>query len=123
MVNPNIAAVSSFTLESVVNSIASTAAATALSNAADSGEVLEVYSALFANIDGADSVDVTLELVKAAGAVAPLVFGITVDAQASEVVISKEWPVVLQEGDYLRRSASVGGAAAYTISFRRYTSS
>lgn len=121
MSDPNIAALTSFTLESVIATTPSSAVGTILVNSAGSGQVLEVYSALFANVDGAVSVDVTLELVKASGTVAAVGYQIPVDAKTTEALITKDWPVVLQEGDWLRRSASVGGDVSYIVSYRKYS--
>lgn len=121
MADPNIAALSNFKLESVANSIGSSAMSTVLANASGSGQVIEVYSGIISNIDGAAAVDITVDLVKASGAVVPIAYQVTVNPKTLEAVITGQWPVVLQEGDCLRRQAGVGGDAAYVFSYRRYS--
>ena len=121
MANPNIAVLASFTLESYANSIGSSVISTVVGNASGSGAVLEVFSAIFANIDGVASVDVTLDKVAADGAVVPIGYQVTVLPKRTEVLITNDWPVVLMEGECLRRQASVGGDAAYVVSLRKYS--
>jgi hypothetical protein len=120
MSNPNLAAMAGYYLDNVHGSIASSANATLVANAAASGEVLEVYSAIFTNIDSTAPVEFTLSKVSTSG-VAEISKTISIPVKAAEALIQKDWPVVLKEGECLCRQAGVGGDSAYNVSFRRYS--
>jgi hypothetical protein len=119
MANPNLASMASFYLEGVYGSISSSTQATLIANASGSGEVLVVFSAIFANIDASAAVEFTLDKFGASGT-AEIAKQVFIPVKDSEALITEQWPVVLMEGECLRRQAGVGGDSSYVISYRKY---
>lgn len=109
MAAPNIAGTSP-TIEGKSATLAlTTSAASIVSNAAASGKVLKVNSLYIANIDGTNSADVTINYYSAAaagGTATAIANTITVPADSTLVVISKDAPI------YLEEDRSIGGLAS-----------
>src|SRR5687767_10220545 len=98
MADPNIASISSLKLKGNVYALTN-ATGTVFINAAGSGLCIELTSLYVTNIDGSSSADATITVVKASGSSAAVISTIPVAADSAEVVITKEAPIVLQEGD------------------------
>lgn len=104
MAAPNIVNVSTITGKTAV--LAVTTSATAIvSNGAGSNKVLKINSLVIANVDGTNSADITVDLFRSSVAYR-LASTITVPGDATLVVISKDNPIYLEEGDSLRCTAS-----------------
>jgi hypothetical protein len=93
-----------------------TSMAAALSNSAASGKVLKVVSVYCANVDGAAAADITLEHYNGTTGF-KLASTITVPAGATQVLVTREAPIYLEEGQSLRAQASAAGDLELVISY------
>jgi hypothetical protein len=107
MANPNLANVTSILGNTDVLSVTTTATAIT-TNSAASGLIYKVNSLTVANIDGTNPADITAYLVRSATNYA-ITSTITVPADATLVVISKDSAVYLEEGDSITLTASANG--------------
>ena len=107
MAAPNIVGVSNILGSTDVQAV-TTSATAIVTNSGGSGKVYKVNSLVVSNIDGTNAADITVDLYRSATAYA-IASTITVPADASLVVISKETAVYLEEGDALRCTASADG--------------
>jgi hypothetical protein len=107
MAAPNIVGVT--TIRGNTEVLAVTTSATAIANnIPSSGKVYKINSLVVSNIDGTNAADITADLYRG-GTGYSIASTITVPADASLVVISKETAVYLEEGDALRCTASADG--------------
>lgn len=93
-----------------------TALAAALSNGAASGKLLKVNSVYCCNVDGAAAADITLEWYDGSTG-RKLASTIAVPADATQILVSKEAPIYLEEGHSLRAQASASGDLELVISY------
>lgn len=107
MAAPNIVNVATITGKTSVQSVGTSSTAI-VSNSAGSNKVFKVNSLIVSNIDGTNSADITAYLVRSATNYA-LASTITVPADATLVVISRETPIYLEEGDSINLLASAAG--------------
>ena len=107
MAAPNVVNVSTITGRTDVQSVGTTAAAIA-TNSAASNLVYKINSLVVSNIDGVNDADVTVDLFRSSVAYR-IASTITVPADATLVVISKDIGLYLEEGDSLRLTASAAG--------------
>ena len=107
MAAPNIVGVT--TIRGNTEVLAVTTSATAIANnIPSSGKVYKINSLVVSNIDGTSAADITADLFRG-GSAYSIASTITVPADASLVVVSKETAVYLEEGDALRCTASADG--------------
>jgi hypothetical protein len=107
MAAPNIVNVS--TILGHTDVLAATTSATAIvTNSGSSGKVLKINSLLISNIDGSNLADITVDLFRSSVAY-PLASTVTVPADATLVVITKDSAIYLEEGDSVRLTASANG--------------
>lgn len=104
MAAPNIAGLTTVTGKTATQAVGTSATAI-VSNAASSGKVFKINSLLVANVDGTNNADITVDHYNGTTAY-HLAKTITVPADASLVVISKETQIYLQEGESIRLTAS-----------------
>lgn len=104
MAAPNIVAVTTIIGKSAVQAV-TTSATAIVSNSAASGKVFKINSLTIANVDGTNNADITVDLFRSSVAYR-IANTITVPADASLVVISKDNAIYLEEGDSLRCTAS-----------------
>jgi uncharacterized protein YajQ (UPF0234 family) len=107
MAAPNIVNVSTITAKAAVANV-TTSAVAILTNSAASGKVYKVNSLVISNIDGTAAADITVDFLRSAIAY-HLASTISVPADASLVVISKETSLYLEEDDAIRVTASADG--------------
>lgn len=107
MTAPNIVNVATITGKTAVQSVGTSATAI-VSNGASSGQVFKINSLVIANVDGTNNATVTVDLFRSSTAY-HIAKTVTVPADASLVVISKETAIYLEEGDSLRVTASAAG--------------
>ena len=89
-----------------------------LVNAASSGLVLKVNSIYVANVDGTNSADATILYYDAGrAATAALAKGIPVPAKTTLVILDKNAPLYLEEGDKIQGLASASSDLEYVISW------
>ena len=119
MADPNIFNASVITGNTTVQAVG-TAATAIVSNPAASGRVYKINSLVIANIEGTVAADITVDLFRSSVAYR-IASTITVPADASLVVISKENSIYLQEGDALRCTASAASRLEAVCSFENMT--
>ena len=93
-----------------------TSATAIVTNASASGKVFKVNAIIAANVDGTNAADITVDLFRSSVAY-PIATTITVPADATLVVLTKENQLYLEEGDALRCTASVAGDIVVTCSY------
>jgi hypothetical protein len=93
-----------------------TSLAAALSNAAASGKLLKVISVYCANVDGAASADISLSIYDGTTD-RYIAKTIPVPADATQILVTREAPIYLEEGDSFRAIASAAGDLELVISY------
>ena len=107
MAAPNIVSVANITGNTAVQSV-TTSATAIVTNSVASGTVYKINTLIISNIDGTNNADITVDLYRSSTSY--IIAGtITVPADASLVVISRENAIYLEEGDALRCLASADG--------------
>jgi len=79
-------------------------------------KVLKVNTIIAANIDGADSADLTVGVYNGADNYY-LAYQIPIQGQSSMVVLSKENSIYLEEGNEIRAGASATGDISLLVSY------
>ena len=81
-------------------------------------KVLKINTITVANVDGSSSVDITIKWYDAsASASFQIASTVTLPADSTLVVMGKDAPLYLEEGDRIRGLASAAGDAEVTISY------
>lgn len=112
---PNIVNIASL-YGKTVGLAATTSELTLVSNAAASNKVFKINTVIVANIDGVNNADVTVNLKKGATAY-KLANTVTVPADATLIVISKDTAVYLEENDSISVIASANGDLEVVCSY------
>jgi len=107
MAAPNIVGVTTITGKTAVQQVGTSATAI-VTNSAASGKVFKINSLIVSNVDGTSAADITVDLFRSSTAY-EIASTISVPADASLVVISKETAIYLEEGDAIRLTASATG--------------
>lgn len=107
MAAPNIVNVTSI-LGKTAGLAATTITQAIVSNPLDSGKVLKINNLIVSNIDGINSADVTVDVILPSGTFY-IASTVTVPADTTLVVLSKETSFYLEENCSLRVTASVDG--------------
>ena len=110
MAAPNIVNVTSIIGKTATTNLTSTSATSVVSNAASSGLVMKINTLIVSNVDVAASADITINYYTAAalgGTAFQIASTITIPADTSLIVISKETPVYLEEDRSIGATASV----------------
>ena len=115
MAPPNLVSLTTVTGKTIGYAVTDTLAA-ALSNSAASGKVLKVNSVYCANVDGTNAADITLEWYDGSAG-RKLANTIAVPADATQVLVTKEAPIYLEEGHSLRAQASTTSTLELVISY------
>jgi hypothetical protein len=115
MAAPNLKSPTTITGKTEGYAVTTTLAA-ALSNGAASGKVLKVNAVYCANVDGAVAADIDLTYYNGTTD-SYLAKTITVPADATQVLVSREAYIYLEEGDSLRAKASATGDLELVISY------
>ena len=105
MAAPNILDLTTITGK-VAGHVITTSATAIVSNAAASGKLIKINSLIIANVDGTNSADITVDVYKGASTAYRIAKTITVPADSSIVIISKDNSIYLEENDSLRLTAS-----------------
>ena len=93
-----------------------TSIAAALSNAASSGKVLKINSILCANVDGTNSADISVSIYNGTTDFY-ITKTITVPADATQILSTKDTYFYLEEGDSIRALASATGDLELVIGY------
>ena len=117
MANPNVVNVATISGKTQGHN-ATTTPSSIVTNSSGSGKLVKINSVYVSNIDGAVAASVTLtfEDSSASGSYA-LVNTVSVPADATLVVISKNESIYLEEGDSINCSASVDGDLQVVVSY------
>jgi hypothetical protein len=107
MAAPNVVNVSSILGSTDVQSVGTSAVAIT-SNSAGSNKLYKINSLVVSNVDGTNDADISVDLFRSSTAYY-IARTITVPADATLVVISKDMGLYLEEGDSLRCLASATG--------------
>ena len=119
MANPNIVAVSSIYGKTVFDADIATSASAIVTNSASSGKILKINSLIIANIDGTDAADITATIRNAAGnsTNSTIANTVSVPADATLVVISKDTSIYLEEDMSIYLASSAAGDLSGTCSY------
>lgn len=116
MANPNISTAGSFYGRS--QGLALTTSAATLCGSVPSNRVYKINSLIISNINGTSSADVTVYWYDSSAATNYyLAYTITVPADATLVVLSKDTQIYLEESDYIQVLASANSVLHATVSF------
>jgi len=115
MAAPNLKAPTSITGKTARYAVTTTLAA-ALSNAAASGKVFKINSIFCANVDGTLAADISVSIYDGTND-RYLAKTISIPADATQILSSKDTYFYLEEGDSLRAIASVDGDLELVIGY------
>lgn len=115
MAQPNIINVSRILGNTAYQNV-NTVAANVVANPASSNCVYKINTLMIANIDGANTADITASIFSG-GIENKIAHTVAVPADATLVLISKDTSIYLQEGDYIRLSASANNDLWATCSY------
>lgn len=107
MTNPNIVNVTTIKGKTDVLDVG-TSASTITSNSSSSGQVYKIGSLIVSNIDGTNDADITVDLFRNSTSY-KIANTIRVPADSTLVLISKDNPIYLEEGDSIRCTGSTSG--------------
>lgn len=109
MANPNIVNVTTIQGK-VVGLLAGTSLTALVTNPSSSNKILKINSLIVSNINGASAADITVDIFKNQTTGYYLAYTISVPADATLVVISKDTSIYLEENDSIRIAASASNS-------------
>lgn len=115
MANPNIVNVTTIQGK-VVGAAVTTSAVALVTNASSSGKILKINSLSVANISSS-AATINVDVYKNQTTAYRLAYTITVPANATLVIISKDTSIYLEENDSLRVTASANTALEAVCSY------
>jgi hypothetical protein len=115
MANPNIVGVTAIYGKTAGLAVTTTATAI-VSNAASSGKIFKINSLIVANVNTGGAT-VTVDVYKNQTTAFEIAYAITVPANATLVIISRETPIYLEENDSIRVTASVNSYLEAVVSY------
>lgn len=120
MAAPNIVNVTTITGKTSVTNLSSTNATAVVSNAASSGKVFKINSLIVSNVDGSSAADITISIYSEddiGGTATEIVKTVSVPADASLVVISKDTSIYLEEDKSIGATASASNDLKVVCSY------
>jgi hypothetical protein len=120
MANPNIVAVTDIRGRTVVADLTTTNSTLVVENVAASGKVFKINSLIVSNVDGTNAADITINLFSEdniGGTGTQIVSTVTVPADASLVVITKDTAIYLEEDRSIGATASAASDLKVVCSF------
>jgi hypothetical protein len=119
MAAPNIVNVSSIYGKTAYDVDVGVSVSAVVTNAAGSNKVLKINTLIIANIDGTNAADITITVRNAAGGTiySTLAHTVSVPADSTLVVISKDTSIYLEEDRSLGLIASSAGDLSATCSY------
>ena len=105
MANPNIVSVATIQGKTVGQAVGTSAAAI-VTNSSSSGKIFKINSLVISNVDGTNNADITATVYKNQSTEFHLAKTITVPADATLVLVSKDTSIYLEENDSIRLTAS-----------------
>ena len=112
---PNIVNVTSIVGKTAVQAVGTSAGTIAINSAA-SNKVFKVNDLTISNVDGTNTVDITVDIYRSSTAYR-LAYQISVPPKSTLVVIGKDSPIYLEEGDALRCTANYASRAEAVCSY------
>lgn len=112
MANPNLLSPTTIKGESYQQALTTTLTTDILTVAAS--HLYEIKNIIVANIDGTNSVDITLGIIKSGGSVVLIMNTVPLPADTTIII---EGPFYLEEGDILEGGASANSDATCTINY------
>ena len=116
MAAPNIVNVTTITGK-VAGLLPTTSAANIVSNAAASGTLVKVNSLVVANVNGTTAADITVQLYKNQSVLFPIAWTVSVPADSSIVIVSKDSGIYLEENDSIQLTASINSYLSAVCSY------
>lgn len=107
MAAPNIANLTTITGKTAVLAV-TTSAADIVTNSAASGKVYKINSLIISNIDGVSAADITASVFRSSTQYY-IAYTVSVPADSTLVLLSKDSQIYLEEGDSIRLTASANG--------------
>lgn len=120
MANPNIVNVTDIRGKTAVVDLTTTNATLVVENTAASGKVFKINSLIVSNVDGSSAADITVSLYSEdniGGTATEIVSTVTVPADASLVVISKDTSIYLEEDKSIGATAAVANDLKVVCSY------
>jgi hypothetical protein len=114
---PNLVNVATITAKSVQANLDTTLTTEILANGSSSGKVFKVNNIIVANIDGTNSVNISVAITKSGGSPIMIASTIALPADATLVVVDKDTSLYLEEGDNIEAGASANSDATITINY------
>ena len=116
MAAPNILSASSIYGKTTGAALDTTTTTSLLANSASSDKLLKLNSIIVANVDGTNSADVTISWYDGSSD-RHLAKTVAVPADTTLVVLSKESPIYLEEGQSIRGGANANSDLEVIISY------
>jgi hypothetical protein len=120
MANPNIVNVTDIRGKTVVANLTSTNASLVVENPASSNKVFKINSLYVSNVDGSAAADITISLYSEdniGGTATQIVSTVSVPADATLVVISKDTSIYLEEDKSIGATASAANDLKVVCSY------
>ncbi len=119
MAAPNIVNVTSIIGKTAYDSLVSTGQSATLTNSASSNKVFKINTIIAANVDGTNAADITVYVTTASSNVALfyLAYTISVPADSSLVITSKDTSFYLEEDRTIRAFASNSSDISLMVSY------
>ena len=105
MANPNIATLTDIRGRTAGLAV-TTSAQAIVTNSSGSNKIFKINSLIIANVNGSTAADVTVDFFDNQSTAFDLAFTVTVPADSTLVVISRDNQIYLEENDSLRITAS-----------------
>ena len=116
MANPNIVNVTEIYGNTSVQ-LMTTTQANIVANAANSGKIYKVNALYVANIHGTDAADVNVNFMNASNAAFSIASTVSIAADSTLVLITKDSSIYLTEGTYIQANANVVSSLHLTCSW------
>ena len=120
MANPNIVNVTDIRGKTAVVDLSTTNATLVVENVASSGKIFKLNSIIVSNVDGTNAANVTVSLYSEdniGGTATEIVSTVSVPADSSLVVISKDTSIYLEEDKSIGATASVASDLKVVCSY------
>jgi hypothetical protein len=120
MAAPNVVNVATITGKTAVTSLTTTNATLVVENPASSNKVFKINSLIVSNVDGSNAADITISLYSEdniGGTATQIVSTVSVPADASLVVISKDTSIYLEEDKSIGATASAANDLKVVCSY------
>jgi hypothetical protein len=120
MANPNIVNVTDIRGKTAVTSLTTTNATLVVENPASSNKVFKINTIIVSNVDGSSAADITVSLYSEdniGGTATQIVSTVSVPADASLVVLSKDTSIYLEEDKSIGATASAANDLKVVCSY------